>query len=151
MTHITKLTATLALTLASLSVSANDCELTITANDAMQFDKKTLAVPATCKQVTLNLKHSGSLPKSAMGHNWVLSTAENIQAIANDGMTAGIEHSYVKPDDTRVIAHTGVIGGGAETSITFSIEGLDSSAAYRFFCSFPGHWAIMQGSFVIEA
>ncbi len=151
MTNFTKMIAIMALTLTSLHAQANECELTITANDAMQFDKKTLSVPATCKEVTLNLKHSGNLPKTAMGHNWVLSTAENIQAIANDGMTAGIEHSYVKPDDTRVIAHTGVIGGGGATSITFSIEGLDSSAAYRFFCSFPGHWAIMQGSFVIEA
>lgn len=151
MTNMIKATAALGVMLMSLNVNASECELTITANDAMQFDKKSLSVPATCKEVTLNLHHSGSLPKSAMGHNWVLSTADNVQAIANDGMTAGVDNSYIKAGDERVLAHTDVIGGGGSTSITFNIEGLDSKAAYRFFCSFPGHWAIMQGSFVIEA
>ncbi|QQX78734.1 azurin [Shewanella sp. KX20019] len=147
---ITTFSAAVMLILLSSTAYASECELTITATDAMQFDKKELSVPATCKEVTLTLTHGGQLPKSAMGHNWVLSTAADMQAIANDGMAAGADNSYVKPKDARVIAHTGIIGGGESTSINFSIEGLTPATAYRFFCSFPGHWAIMQGSFIIK-
>ncbi|MBL4817192.1 azurin [Shewanella sp.] len=134
----------------SAMAHANECELTISANDAMQFDTKELSVPASCKEVTLTLTHSGQLPKAAMGHNWVLTKAADMQAVANDGMGAGVDKNYVKDGDTRVIAHTDVVGGGSSSSITFSTEGMSASEAYKFFCSFPGHWAIMQGSFIIK-
>jgi len=32
-------------------------------------------------------------------------------------MSAGIENDYVKPDDSRVYAHTKVVGGGESTTI----------------------------------
>ncbi len=54
----------------SSTASADECSLTITANDAMQFDTKELSVPASCKTVELTLTHSGTLPVTAMGHNW---------------------------------------------------------------------------------
>ncbi len=128
----------------------NECELIINANDAMQFDTKELSVPVSCKDVTLTIIHTGQLPKATMGHNWVLTKAADMQAVANDGMGAGIDKNYVKDGDTRVIAHTDVIGGGNSSSITFSTEGMSTSETYTFFCSFPGHWAIMQGSFIIK-
>ena len=141
--------------LSSLSFSAmahaNDCELSISANDAMQFDTKKLSVPASCKEVTLTLTHAGQLPKAAMGHNWVLTKAADMSAVANEGMGAGAAQSYVKEGDARAIAHTDIVGGGGSTSITFSTEGMSPSEAYKFFCSFPGHWAIMQGDFTISA
>jgi azurin len=62
-------------------------------------------------------------------------------------MSAGIENSYVKPNDDRVYAFTKVIGGGESTSITFSTASMTPGGDYSFFCSFPGHWAIMQGKF----
>ncbi|MCL1094851.1 azurin [Shewanella kaireitica] len=150
MRSITTFITAMALMLFSNTSFANECGLSISATDTMQFDKKQLSVPASCKEVTLTLTHSGQLPKSAMGHNWVLSKAADMQAIANEGMAAGAGNSYVKPEDTRVIAHTDIIGGGESTSITFSITDLDPKDDYRFFCSFPGHWAIMQGSFSIK-
>ncbi|WP_372828707.1 azurin [Shewanella sp. UCD-KL12] len=134
----------------SSQAMANECALSISANDAMQFDSKELSVPASCKEVTLTLNHAGQLPKAAMGHNWVLTTAADMQGVANDGMAAGAAKNYVKDGDTRVIAHTDVVGGGSSTSITFSTEGMSATEAYKFFCSFPGHWAIMQGNFVIK-
>lgn len=149
MRSMTILIAAMMLMLFSSTTFANECELSISATDAMQFDKKQLSVPASCKEITLTLTHSGQLPKSAMGHNWVLSKADDMQAIANEGMAAGAGNSYVKPGEPRVIAYTDIIGGGESTSITFSISDLDPNGDYRFFCSFPGHWAIMQGSFSI--
>jgi len=134
----------------SSTASADECSLTITANDAMQFDTKELSVPASCKTVELTLTHSGTLPVTAMGHNWVLSKSADMQGIATDGMAAGADAAYVKAGDERVIAHTPLVGGGESVSISFSTEGMTQEESYNFFCSFPGHWAVMQGSFSIK-
>ncbi|MFV7709132.1 azurin [Shewanella algae] len=134
----------------SSTASADECSLTITVNDAMQFDTKELSVPASCKTVELTLTHSGTLPVTAMGHNWVLSKSADMQGIATDGMAAGADAAYVKAGDERVIAHTPLVGGGESVSISFSTEGMTPEESYNFFCSFPGHWAVMQGSFSIK-
>jgi len=133
---------------AQLALAA-DCALTIDSTDAMQFSTDELTVDASCAEVELTLTHSGSLPRNAMGHNWVLTRGDAAAAVNQDGMQAGLENEYVKPGDERVIAHTPVIGGGEETTISFSIEGLETDGDYKFFCSFPGHFMIMKGEFRI--
>ncbi len=45
-----------------------------------------------------------------MGHNWVLSKEADMQPIATDGLTAGIDKDYLKEGDARIIAHTKLIG-----------------------------------------
>ncbi|ART80512.1 azurin [Oceanisphaera avium] len=127
----------------------DDCTLEINSNDAMQFDQTELSVPASCEEVTLTLHHTGSMPKSAMGHNWVLSTTDDMPEIATDGMSAGADNDYVKEDDDRIIAHTALIGGGESDTITFSTKDLDADGDYSFFCSFPGHIGVMKGTFSI--
>ncbi len=92
--------------------AASSCSTTVEANDAMQFNTSAITVPKTCKQFTVTLKHTGKLPKAAMGHNWVLTTAADQPGVLGDGSAAGLDNNYVKPNDTRVIAHTKVIGGG---------------------------------------
>ncbi len=148
---VTKLSILAAGLLASQIAFAADCSLTIDGNDALQFSTEELTVDASCKQVELTLTHSGTLPRNAMGHNWVLTTDADAQAVNQDGMQAGLDNEYVKPDDARVIAFTPVIGGGEKTTITFSIDKLDAADKYTFFCSFPGHFAIMKGEFRIVA
>ena len=130
---------------APLTHAAKTCELAIEGNDAMQFNKPTLAVAADCTEVKLTLKHSGKLPAAAMGHNWVLTETSAFQAVATAGMSAGLPNNYVPKDDKRVIAHTKVVGGGESTSITFPTSGLKKGGDYTFFCSFPGHWSVMKG------
>lgn len=123
------------------------CKLEITGNDAMQYDKKELSVAADCTQVEVTLHHSGKLPAQAMGHNWVLSKTSDMSGIATDGASAGLANDHIKKGDTRVIAHTKIIGGGQTTSITFPTSALKKGEAYSFFCSFPGHWSLMKGPF----
>ena len=60
---------------------AKTCELSIDGNDAMQFSKPTLAVAADCTEVKLTLKHTGKLPRTAMGHNLVLGKTADMGAI----------------------------------------------------------------------
>lgn len=125
---------------------AAECDLEIESNDAMQFNKTSIAVPASCKQFTVKLKHVGKLAKAMMGHNWVLSKTSDLQGVVADGISAGLDKDYVKPGDTRVIAYTKVIGGGESDSVTFATSKLKAGEAYTFFCSFPGHSAIMKGT-----
>lgn len=132
------------------AVQAEQCEATIDSTDSMQYGKKEMTVPKTCDEFTVKLTHSGQLEKSVMGHNWVLSKQGDAQAIATDGMTAGMDNDYLKPDDQRVIAATKIIGGGEETSVTFSVDKLSGSDEYTFFCSFPGHLSMMQGTLVVK-
>jgi azurin len=113
----------------------------------MQYDKKELAVPASCKEVTVTLKHTGQLPAAAMGHNWTLVATSDLTAVANAGMGAGLAADYVPAGDKRVIAHTKVIGGGQSTSVTFPTAALKSGGDYSFLCTFPGHNALMRGKF----
>jgi azurin len=126
---------------------ADACKLEITGNDQMQYDKQELSVSADCQEVTLTLHHSGKLPKEAMGHNWVLVNAADFTAVANAGMGAGLANNYVAPGDKRVLAHTKTIGGGETTSITFPTSILKKGADYKYLCTFPGHNALMHGTF----
>ena len=128
---------------------AANCDIQVEANDAMQFNVKTIEVSKSCKQFTVKLRHTGKLPKASMGHNWVLAKTADVQAVANDGMAAGVTAQYVKPGDTRVIASTKVIGSGETDSVSFSPAKLKDSEAYTFFCSFPGHWAVMKGTLTL--
>ncbi|HTF96465.1 MAG TPA: azurin [Cellvibrio sp.] len=128
---------------------ADDCSFTLNSNDAMQFEQKSIAVKSSCKEFTLNLHHTGKLPKNVMGHNWVLSKTADAKAIASDGLAAGVEKEYIKPGDERVIASTKLIGGGETASVTFQVSKLKAGEAYTYFCSFPGHIALMQGSLTL--
>jgi azurin len=137
-----------ALLLASPALAADDaCKLEISGNDQMQYDKKELAVPATCKQVTLTLHHTGQLPAAAMGHDWVLVNTPDLSAVANAGMGAGLASNYLATGDKRVLANTKVVGGGQSDTITFSTATLKAGGDYSYLCTFPGHNALMRGKF----
>lgn len=149
---MTKCWNSLALVLAISATApawAADCAVEIEGNDAMQFNKPSISVPASCKQFTVKLKHVGKLPKTAMGHNWVLTKAADMQGAVTDGIAAGAAKDYVKAGDARVLAHTKVIGGGESDSVTFNTSALKAGEQYSYFCSFPGHAGIMKGTLTL--
>jgi azurin len=123
------------------------CKVEITGNDAMQFDKKEIAIASDCTDVEVTVKHSGKLPVTAMGHNFVLTKSADVAPVATDGIAAGVAKNYVKDGDARVIAHTKLVGGGQSDTVTFPTSKLKKGEAYTFFCSFPGHSSIMKGAF----
>ncbi|WP_447594028.1 azurin [Aquipseudomonas campi] len=142
---IRKLVVASALSLASVSAFAAECAVEVHSTDQMTFETKSIDVSKSCKTFTVTLKHVGTLPKQVMGHNWVLSKTADASAIATDGMAAGLDNDYLKANDERVIAHTKVIGGGESDSVTFDVSKLQAGTPYEFFCSFPGHVALMKG------
>jgi azurin len=139
-----------ALLLGTPAQAAKLCKLEITGNDMIQYDKKQLKVGADCTQVELTLTHVGKLPAASMGHDWVLVKADDMAAVASDGLAAGAANNYVKKDDARVIAHTKVIGGGESASVTFATSALKKGQSYKYMCTFPGHNALMNGDLIIE-
>lgn len=127
-----------------------DCATVIEGNDAMQFNVGSITIPASCAEFKITLNHTGTMPIAAMGHNLVITTMADMKAVAAEGMGAGAGADYIKPDDARVIAHTKVIGGGESTSVSFPVSKLQSGGPYEFFCSFPGHSAIMKGTIAVQ-
>jgi azurin len=123
------------------------CRVHITANDLMQYDKKEITVGPGCSQIEVTLTNIGKLPAAAMGHDWVLVKSEDLMAVANDGLAAGLANNYQKPGDPRIIAATKIIGGGQSTSVTFPASKLEKGGSYMYLCTFPGHVALMKGVF----
>lgn len=128
---------------------AQECNLTIEGNDQIQYNLQEMRVSSSCEQVTVTLRHVGQLPENVMGHNWVLTTTENYMPVAQAGQAAG-PPNYVPENDERVLAATEVIGGGEETSVTFDLAGVEPGGDYTYFCSFPGHFVLMKGKFIVE-
>lgn len=133
---------------ASKPAVVENCATTIEANDAMQYNADSITVPGSCTQFTINLKHVGTMAATVMGHNVVISKEADMQGIATDGASNPTDH--VKEGDTRSIAHTKIIGGGESTSVTFDVAKIKDGGPYKFFCSFPGHLALMQGSIQVQ-
>ena len=125
-----------------------DCATTIESNDAMQYNADAITVPASCTQFTINLKHVGSMAVNVMGHNLVVAKDTDMAGIAAEGMAVTPEH--IKPDDARVIAHTKMLGGGESAAVTFDVSKIKDGGPYKFFCSFPGHLSLMQGSLQVQ-
>jgi azurin len=139
-----------ALCLAGGFASAQNCASTIESDDALRFTPEKIEIPLACKTFTVTLKHTGRLPKLAMGHNWVLAKLTDLDGVARTGMLAGADHNYVDPKDTRVLAHTGVVGGGESTSVTFDMEKLLPGERYGFVCTFAGHSPVMRGVIILK-
>lgn len=129
---------------------AENCVIDLKAGDDMKFDLATVTVSSSCASIEIKLTHTGKLPVAAMGHNVVITTADAVQPLATDGMKAGAAANYLPPGDARVIAATKLIGGGESTTASFAGNKLAKGGSYAFFCSFPGHFALMKGALVVE-
>src|SRR5690606_36464655 len=131
---------------ASGEAAVSGCSVDMSSNDMMRYDVSSITIPSSCSEFTINLTHVGRLPEAAMGHNVVITSQADMAAVAADGISAGADAGYVKPNDDRVIAATEMIGGGESTSVTFDVSKMQAGGSYRFFCSFPGHSALMNGT-----
>lgn len=121
-------------------------EIVIESNDRMQFDIKEIKVKAG-ETIKLTLKHVGKMPVQAMGHNWVLlESGIKVNEFAMDAAKAR-DNDYIPKDSKDVIVTTKLLGGGEEDTITFEAP---EKGTYMFLCSFPGHFGLMQGTFIVE-
>ena len=124
---------------------ANDCNVQIIGSDMMKYDLQEINISSKCVSFEINLKHGGKLPVSAMGHNIVITEEANFMMVAQlIKMENGIENGYLPASD-KILFRSDMIGGGESTTLTVDPSKLDSTKNFVYFCSFPGHWAIMKG------
>jgi azurin len=128
---------------------SQECAITIEGNDQIQFNKKEMRVKKSCNEVTVTLKHTGKLAANVMGHNWVLTATPDFQPVATAGQAAG-PPNFLPAGDARVLASSSVIGGGQETSVKVDVSKLTVGGDYTYFCSFPGHFVLMNGKLIVE-
>lgn len=132
------------------SATAEDAKIEITANDQMQYNIKAFEVTEGQK-VVLSFKHIGQLPSIAMGHNVViLASGTAVPAFATKCATSK-DTGYIPQDEEskkEMIAHTKLLGGGESEEVTFTAP---AAGDYPFICTFPGHFAIMQGVMTVKA
>lgn len=122
--------------------------LVISGNDLMQFDKQELRAKGGQK-VKLTLRHTGKLDEQVMGHNVVILKMDtNPEDFAAAAATARDNNYIPEGSDDQMVAHTDMIGGGQTTSIEFTAP--SEPGEYEFLCSFPGHFQMMRGKFIVE-
>ena len=116
----------------------------LNSNDQMKFDKKIIRVSSNQK-VTLTLNHNGRFPVSSMGHNFVL-IKKDVDVNEYALRAAGARNSEYIPEGDNEIAYTKMLGGGESDTITFDAP---EPGTYVFICSFPGHYQLMMGEFIV--
>jgi len=129
------------------TVKGNVVELTIEGNDQMRYNLDEMKVKAG-STVKLTLKHVGEMTAQQMGHNWVLLTqGTDIMEFGQKAASAADNDYIPQQEANKVIAHTKILGGGEQTTITFEVP---EKGTYDFICSFPGHVSLMKGKFIVE-
>jgi azurin len=130
-----------------LSAAAAPREIEITANDQMKFGVTAIEAKAG-EQLKVVLKNIGTLPKEAMGHNWVLlKPGTDLNAFAMAAMTAKDSDYVPAAHKDKVVAFTKVIGPKQTADVTFAAP---APGEYPFICSFPGHYMLMKGTLTVK-
>ena len=121
-------------------------DVTIEATDQMTFSLKEIKVKGGQK-VKVTIKHTGTMAKDVMGHNFVLlKPGVDLAAFSQKAIKAKATN-YVPDGDPDVIAHTKIVGGGESDTVEFDAP---APGTYEFICSFPGHYSMMKGTFIVE-
>ena len=114
-------------------------EIQISGNDEMKFDVAAVEVKASQK-VKVTMKNLGTMPKEAMGHNFVL-LAKNTEVpkFIEAGQAEAANEYIATAQAFHVLAKSKILGPGESDSVTFSAPSVPGP--YDYICTFPGHYA----------
>jgi azurin len=121
----------------------------LTAGDDMKFSTTTIAAkPGETLHVVL--KSTGTIPKIAMGHNFVAlkTTADPVEFNKASMMARDTDYvpAAMKAD---VLGATKLAGPGETVDVTFKVPA--KAGSYPYMCTFPGHYAAgMKGQIVVK-
>jgi azurin len=119
----------------------------ITANDQMKFSVATIEATAG-EELKVVLNNVGTLPKEAMGHNWVLLKAgADVAGFATAAMMAKDTDYIPAAKKGDVVASIPVLGPKKSGEVTFKAP---AAGEYTFICSFPGHYMLMKGTLKVK-
>ncbi len=121
----------------------------LTAGDDMKYSMTAIqAKPGESLHVVL--KSTGTIPKMAMAHNFVLlKAAAKPDAFATAAMSAQATGYIPDSMKAQVLASTGLAGPGESVDVTFTAP--KAPGAYPYLCTFPGHFASgMKGTLTVK-
>lgn len=123
--------------------------LEFTGNDSMKFNLTRAEVRAG-QDVKVIFTNIGSMPKAAMGHNWILlKKGVDVEAFDKAAIGAQATDYFPVALADQVIAHTKLLGPKQTDEITFKAP--TEPGEYVFLCSFPAHYqAGMKGVLVVK-
>jgi azurin len=133
---------------AKAKAAATGRVVTLGATDAMKFDPATIqAKPG--ERLHIVLKPTGTMPKMAMAHNFViLKSGSDYAAFANVSATA--PPTYLAPALKNQVLVSTPLAAGGET-VTADLAAPTKPGSYTFICTFPGHFASgMKGVLVVK-
>ena len=113
----------------------------------MKFATKEFTV-SPGEEVRLVFENTADSP--AMIHNVVFLTTSDdgvVKEVGQAGASAGAASGYV-PDHDAILAATDVAKPGETVEVTFTAP--ETSGEYTYVCTYPGHWATMQGTMRVE-
>ena len=121
----------------------------LTANDSMKYNQTHFEVSAG-QEVKVTLTNMGTMPKVAMGHNFVLLKKGVDPKAFSDAAIMAVATDYVPAAlADQVIAHTKLLGPKQSDEITFKAP--TEPGEYPFLCTFPAHFLSgMKGVIVVK-
>ena len=113
----------------------------------MKYEQTEFTVPAG-EEITITFENTATSP--AMQHNVVVLNTNDDAVVNRVGQagTAAADNDYV-PDDDAVLAATDMSEPGETVSVTFTAP--SEAGDYRYICTFPGHYTVMQGTMTVTA
>jgi len=119
-------------------------KVTIRAVDnEMLYEQDRFTVPAG-EEISVTLDNTGTT-SSAMLHNIVILRSDSdavLDRVGQAGLMAGADRGYI-PTDESILAHSEIAEPGEFVDFTFTAP--NEPGEYRFICTYPGHYGIMQG------
>jgi azurin len=121
----------------------------MTGNDQMKYS--VMAITAKPGELLhVRLKSTGTIPKIAMAHNFVLlAKGTDPTAFTNASATASTTGYLPAQFKAKILAATGLAGPGETVDVTFKAP--TAPGQYTYVCSFPGHFvAGMKGVLTVK-
>jgi azurin len=118
-------------------------------DNTMKFDVTRISA-APGESIKVVLTNASTLPKTVMGHDWILLTAGTdpvaFAAVAAQEGDNGYIPSKLKD---KILAYVGLLGPKETGEVIFTAP--VTPGEYPFLCSFPAHCLVgMKGVFVVK-
>lgn len=136
------------------TASAEDVDQTVTLNPKGNQMKYRQTEFTVSPGETIKLVFENTATSPSMQHNVVVlaSNEESLfKEIGEAGTRAGSTNDYVPQEgdlQEQVLAHTPMSQPGETVSVTFTVP--EETGDYGYVCTFPGHWATMQGTMKVR-
>jgi azurin len=121
----------------------------ITGTETMKFDVTEITAKPG-EKIRVVLKAIGTMPKIAMGHNFVLLKAgASAMEVSNAAFNARETDFIPAAMKDKILAFTKIAGGGETVEVTFTAPA--KAGKYDYLCTFPGHFAAgMKGVLTVK-